>query len=198
MKKERAQSYNDDTSYEVSLLLKSGDVAAFDLVFKQFYSPLYIFASRFVFEHECEDIVQETMVWLWENKDSLQADKSLKSLLFTIVKNKCLNRVSHKQVRQDVHQKLFLKSAAIFEDPDFYMHQDLVDILDNAIRSLPKDYREAFEMNRYQDMTYREIAEAVGMSYKTVAYRISQALLILRVELKDYLPVFVLILGIEL
>lgn len=187
------QRYNDDTSYEVSLLLKSGDISTFDLVFKQFYSPLYTFASRFVFEHECEDIVQETMVWLWENRDGIHPEKSLKSLLFTIVKNKCLNRVSHKQVRQEVHQKLYLKFSTQFEDPEFYMQEDLIQKLEAAIQALPKDYREAFEMSRYEDMTYQQIAEVVGMSYKTVAYRISQALRILRVELKDYLPLLLLL-----
>ena len=54
-----------------------------------------------------------------------------------------------------------------------------------AIRELPDEYRKAFEMNRFEEMTYNEIAERTGVSPKTIAYRISQALKILRTELKD-------------
>lgn len=63
-----------------------------------------------------------------------------------------------------------------------------------AIRELPDDYRKAFEMNRFEDLTYGEIAERTGVSPKTIAYRISQALKILRMELKDYLPLLLWLL----
>ena len=56
------------------------------------------------------------------------------------------------------------------------------------------EYRKAFEMNRFEEMTYNEIAERTGVSPKTIAYRISQALKILRTELKDYIPLLVWLL----
>ena len=62
------------------------------------------------------------------------------------------------------------------------------------IRELPDEYRKAFEMNRFEEMTYNEIAERTGVSPKTIAYRISQALKILRTELKDYIPLLVWLL----
>lgn len=179
---------NEGVYYETTLLLKSGDKATFDIIFKLHYATLYAFASNFIPENECEDLTQETMMWLWENRESLDPEKSLKSLLFTIVRNKCLNKISHYQVKRQVHSNLYLKFAQQFEDPDFYIHNDLLKQLDQAVSKLPKDYREAFEMNRYQNLTYKEIAECTGVSSKTVAYRICQALKILRVELKDYLP----------
>lgn len=185
-------SLKQDVYNETTLLLKSGDEATFDIVFKQHYAALYAFASNFIPINECEDVIQETMMWLWENRYSLDSDKSLKSLLFTIVKNKCLNRISHLQIKQQVHSDLYSKFIEQFEDPDFYTHTDLLRTLDQTIKNLPKDYREAFEMNRYHDLTYKEIAEKMGVSTKTVAYRIGQALKILRVELKDYLPIMFL------
>ena len=105
-----------------------------------------------------------------------------------MVKNKCLNSISHQQVKQRVHEKLYQKFVVQFEDPDFYIPGELIEKLDRAIRNLPEDYRKAFEMNRFEDMTYQSIAEKLSMSPKTIAYRISQALKILRTELKDYLP----------
>lgn len=124
---------------------------------------------------------------------SLVADMSLKSLLFTIVRNKCLNTISHIQVKQQVHERLYAKFQEQFENPDFYIGE-LMALASKAIRELPDEYRKAFEMNRFEEMTYNEIAEQTGVSPKTIAYRISQALKILRTELKDYIPLLVWLL----
>lgn len=142
---------------------------------------------------ESEEIVQDVMMWLWENRKSLVADMSLKSLLFTIVRNKCLNTISHIQVKQQVHERLYAKFQEQFENPDFYIGE-LMALASKAIRELPDEYRKAFEMNRFEEMTYNEIAERTGVSPKTIAYRISQALKILRTELKDYIPLLVWLL----
>lgn len=157
------------------------------------YRGLCAFASQYVTVPESEEIVQDVMMWLWENRKSLVADMSLKSLLFTIVRNKCLNTISHIQVKQQVHERLYAKFQEQFENPDFYIGE-LMALASKAIRELPDEYRKAFEMNRFEEMTYNEIAERTGVSPKTIAYRISQALKILRTELKDYIPLLVWLL----
>lgn len=176
-------------------LLKTGDENAFDTIYKQYYRGLCAFASQYVAETEIEEIVQEVMMWLWENRASLVPELSLKSLLFMMVKNKCLNNITHNQIKQRVHEKLFAKFENQFEDPDFYIENELIALAAKAIRELPEDYRRAFEMNRFDNLTYNEIAERTGVSPKTVAYRISQALKILRVELKDYMPLLMVLLS---
>ena len=75
-----------------------------------------------------------------------------------------------------------------FEDPDFYVAEELMGKIEKAVMKLPESYRVAFEMSRYQDKTYKEISKELNVSIKLVEYRIQQALRILRVELKDYLP----------
>lgn len=169
------------------LLLKSGQESAFDEIYRQYYRALCAFASQYVAKNEYEEIIQDVMLWLWENRRMLIPEMSLKSLLFTIVKNKCLNRISHEQVRQQVHEKLYLKFQEQFENPDFYLGE-LMALASKAIRELPDEYRIAFELNRFDGLTYQEIAKQSGVSSQTIAYRISQALKILRVQLKDYLP----------
>ena len=154
----------DENAERISLELIAGDEQAFDTVYKQYYRGLCAFASQYVTVPESEEIVQDVMMWLWENRKSLVADMSLKSLLFTIVRNKCLNTISHIQVKQQVHERLYAK------------------------------FQEQFEKNRFEEMTYNEIAERTGVSPKTIAYRISQALKILRTELKDYIPLLVWLL----
>ena len=174
--------------------LKAGEEKVFDVVYRHYFRRLCAFCSQYVSEQEeIEEIVQETMMWLWENRKSLVADMSLKSLLFTIVRNKCLNTISHIQVKQQVHERLYAKFQEQFENPDFYIGE-LMALASKAIRELPDEYRKAFEMNRFEEMTYNEIAERTGVFPKTIAYRISQALKILRTKLKDYIPLLVWLL----
>lgn len=179
---------------EIICKLKNGDEQAFDTVYKQYYRGLCAFASQYVTEAECEEIVQDVMMWLWENHAVLIPEMSLKSLLFTMVKNKCLNNITHNQIKQQVCEKLYNKYKDQFEDPDFYMEGELIALATKAIRALPNDYRQAFELNRFQHMTYNEIAEKTGVSAKTIAYRICQSLKILRTELKEYMPLLLCIL----
>lgn len=169
----------DENAERISLELIAGDEQAFDTVYKQYYRGLCAFASQYVTVPESEEIVQDVMMWLWENRKSLVADMSLKSLLFTIVRNKCLNTISHIQVKQQVHERLYAKFQEQFENPDFYIGELM------ALAS---------KMNRFEEMTYNEIAERTGVSPKTIAYRISQALKILRTKLKDYIPLLVWLL----
>ena len=153
----------DENAERISLELIAGDEQAFDTVYKQYYRGLCAFASQYVTVPESEEIVQDVMMWLWENRKSLVADMSLKSLLFTIVRNKCLNTISHIQVKQQVHERLYAKFQEQFENPDFYIGE-LMALASKAIRELPDEYRKAFEMNRFEEMTYNEIAERTGVS----------------------------------
>ena len=180
---------------EIDVLPGKLDVKSFEKLYKEFYSGLCAFASQYVGD-DCEEIVQDAMMWFWENRDTLDTGMPLKSLLFTIVRNKCLNSLAHIKVRSRVHEELYQKFEAGFDDPDFYVEKELMARLDLAIENLPKDYCAAFKMNRFEDMTYQEIAEKEGVSSKTIAYRIGQSLKILRVELKEYLPLLLLILKV--
>ena len=141
----------DENAERISLELIAGDEQAFDTVYKQYYRGLCAFASQYVTVPESEEIVQDVMMWLWENRKSLVADMSLKSLLFTIVRNKCLNTISHIQVKQQVHERLYAKFQEQFENPDFYIGE-LMALASKAIRELPDEYRKAFEMNRFEEI----------------------------------------------
>ena len=70
----------------------------------------------------------------------------------------------------------------------YYQIEELAKRIEDAVAALPESYRVAFVMHRFRDMSYKEIAETLGVSPKTIDYRIQQALKQLRVDLKDYLP----------
>lgn len=168
--------------------LTSGNEEVFDMVYRYYFRRLCGFCAQYIKEQdEIEEIVQNTMLWLWENRESLVLDHSLKSLLFTIVKNKAINRISHFEIRRKVHQEIYEKYQEEFEKPDFYLNDEIFKLYDNAFDQLPDKYKEAFDLNRNNNMTHSEIAAKLGVSPQTINYRISQALKLLRIALKDYL-----------
>lgn len=183
----------EDNSLIISEI-RSGNEDIFDEVYRYYFRGLCAFSSQYVTRTEAEEIVQDTMMWLWENRNTLIPEMSLKSLLFVIVKNKSLNRISHNQIKSRVHQEIIDKFENQFEDPDFYLENELLNMFSEAIKKLPEEYRNAFEMNRMEGLTHKEIAERMNVSPQTINYRIGQALKILRVELKDYLPILLFLL----
>ena len=188
-----------DNNKSIVNALRTGDEKVFNAVYRYYFRRLCAFCSQYVNEQEeIEEIVQDTMMWLWENRTALMPELTLKTLLFTIVKNKSLNRISHIEVKRKVHQEIEEKYKEEFTNPDFYMFNELFALYEDALKKLPADYREAYEMNRNRLMTHKEIAEELQVSPQTVNYRIGQALKLLRVTLKDYLPLFALYWGSDL
>ena len=170
------------------LAIRNGDTQAFESLYRFYFKSLCAFSSQYVSVIDSEEIVQDTMIWVWEKRSCLIDDLNLKSLLFTIVKNKSLNRIAHFEIKRKVHQEIVDKFENEFSNSDFYLENELFDIYNKAVAKLPVDYRVCFELNRNQQMIHKEIAEKLKVSPQTVNYRISQALKILRKDLKDYLP----------
>lgn len=175
---------------ETIRLLKTDNGEYFEIVYKHYFAPLYSFATQYIISEEAEGVVQDTMLWLWENRATLIEELSLKSLLFTIVKNKCLNLTNHQHLKSRIHESLREKYLEQFENPDFYLENELFSLFQKAMDKLPEALRQAFELSRMDGFTHKEIAEQLGVSPQTVNYRLGKALGILREELKDYLPIF--------
>lgn len=167
--------------------LKSGSESYFDHVYKHYFNSLCAFASRYVSYSEAEEIVQETMIWLWENKETLIPEMSLKSLLFTIVRNKALNQISHQQVKSRVLQEIGNTLDDQLFDPDFYTDTEIEKLYQETVNRMIPDFRKTFELNRMEGLTHKEIANQLNVSVQTVNYRICHALTLLRKVFKDYL-----------
>ena len=184
-----------DTSDEALFsAVRRGDEKAFDTLFLRYYPVLCAYAARFVESEDGEETVQDVMVWFWENRGMQVFDVSIKSYLFKAVKNRCLTLISRNELKQRAVGALHAGLQAVYEDPDFYVVEELAQRIEEALAALPDSYREAFEMNRFQHKTYAEIAACLGVSSKTVDYRIQQALKLLRVQLKEYLPALLFLL----
>ena len=183
-----------DEDIELYSLFRKGDRKAFDTLFLKYYSILCAFGKYYIPIEDAEEVVLDIMTWLWENREFHIIETSLRSYLFMAVRNRCLDLISKNQTKRRCYEHMFAKEMQTsFEDPDFYVVEELMAKIEKAVMRLPDSYRITFEMSRYQDKTYKEIAKELNVSIKLVEYRIQQALRLLRVELKDYLPLITII-----
>ena len=189
------KNLRDMDENNLTILLQQGDRNAYKQLFIKYYSPLCEYASQYISDDDSEELVQELMLFLWETRENLVIETSLKSYLFISTKHRCLNAIRKNQYHERIHNQIYEKIKDQFEDPDYYFVNELTENIQKAIENLPETYRETFAMSRFGEKTNVQIPEKLGISVKTVEYRISQALKILRFKLKDYLPLLINILG---
>lgn len=190
-----------DQSIEDERLFKSlqqGDKKAFNTFFLRYYPVLCAYATQFVGMNDAEELIQDMMVGIWERRKEMVVESSLNGYLFRAVRNKCINHIDKLRLHEQVHSFIASNWQSRFEDPDFYVVEELTQKIEDVLSKLPETYREAFVLNRIDGKTYKEIATVLGISSKTVDYRIQQALKTLRVELKDYLPFVLVLIGHEI
>lgn len=180
--------------------LKAGDRGEYEKIFYEFYDVLFSLAKQYLLnEADAEEIVQESYMKLWEVRLTMNEQSNIKNFLYTLVKNNCLNQIRNKQNAARLisnYQYFELKynyEALEKVGENFLDFQELKDKIDQAILELPDDLRIVFEMNRFRDMRYKDIASELDLSEKAVEARMSKALKILRSELKDYLPIIYLV-----
>ena len=172
---------------------QKGEEEAFDCLFRNYYPIFCAYARRFVELEDAEEIVQDIMLWLYTNKDFFVIKSSLDSYIFKMIYNRSLNKISQKEVKKRADTFFYENSQSELYDIDAYQIEELTQKIYEAIGQLPEKYQEAFVMHRFKDMSYKEIALQLNVSTKTIDYRIQQALKILRNDLKEYLPLLVLL-----
>ena len=153
-------------------------------------------------EDEARGVVQDAYVKLWEIRSNLQQDSNLGYFLFTLVKNSCLNIIKRRQNILRHHEIIRAKELHYqYESlervgPDFLEFNELIEKIERAIKNLPEHCRVVFEMSRNEEFKNREIAEKLGVTQKTIEAHLTKALKILRKELKEYLPLVVIVTEI--
>ncbi len=175
--------------------LRQGDRQVFDALFRAYYEPLCNYACSMTDGDmdEAEDIVQERFFKLWEKRADFEISYSVKSYLYKMVHNACLNRIRNEKTRT----KYKVYNAGQIENNPVLHAEDGFEVrghIQKAIEKLPEQCRYVFELNRFEDLKYREIAEQLGISIKTVENHIGKALRLLRADLVDYITVFIAIM----
>lgn len=171
------------------------DEEAFQKLFFDFFPSLCVFAHRYVENWEsCEDIVQDTFFKIWKNRKKLEINTSGRNFLLTSVRNSCVDYLRRKELEKSWQQES-QERMALFASYELYSTIELEEMLNTALARLPEKIRIVFEKNRFEGMTYNEIASEQDISVKTVEAYMTKALKQLRIELKDYLPLILLLLS---
>lgn len=137
---------------DTSLLsaIQKGDRSAFDVLFQKYYSVLCTYCYRFVRLEDAEEIVQDVMLWLWENRERPVIEYSLKQYLFKAVYHRCMTRIAQNEVKQRADTAYYERMFAMLQEVDIYQINELSKHIQRAINELPPTYREAFIMHRFQ------------------------------------------------
>jgi len=166
--------------------VKKGKMEAFRELYGRYWESLYVHAKTMTScDDTAKDIVQEIFVELWDKREGLNIQLSLKAYLYKVTRNKVLNTY----VRHQVHEKYIHSLVQYFEagenQTDYLLRENLVrERITEEVAALPSKMRQIFEMSRNEHKTYKEIAEELDISDKTVKKQISNALKILKSKLE--------------
>lgn len=164
----------------------------FEMVFREYYSPLCQYAAIFIKnDDEARDLVQKLFLQLWENPEKFEANVSIQGLLYTAVKNRSLNWLRHEKVKRE-HFKSEQASShlhVVEEGNTTHLEKEIQE----AINLLPEQCRKVFELSRLDGLRYREIADTMNISVKTVEAHMGKALRHMREQLSDYLTLLLLL-----
>ena len=172
------------------------DKGTFEELFRSYFTPLCSFAQKYVGDiDEAKDIVHNVFINLWNKREDIDLNTSLKSYLFQGVYNRSLNYIrDHKKlVRFDTPQTE-AELGQYVESRDHLESSETENRINRALDDLPDKCREIFLMNRFDGLKYREIAEKLNISIKTVETQMSRALKTLREKLSDMITILIFFL----
>lgn len=180
------------TDKEIIQKLNSGNREVFDTVFKKYYSLLCFEARGYIkSENLIEEIVCDVFTRFWLNRTTLEIKISLREYLVKSVHNKCIDYYRQKKNKGNIsidseNTELFTNTLVdLNQNPlEYILTKELEDKINASIESLPPQYRKSFELSRFQNKTYEEIAVEMHISVNSVKTNIKNALASLRNSLK--------------
>ena len=161
----------------------------FERVFKSHFKGLHAYACTILRDDVmAEEMVQNVFCRLWEKTDHIEIRESVSGYLYRSVYHESLNYLKHLKVREAYHTYAINHMEHSNNTSHGLELSELENRLENALRELPEKCRTIFQMSRFEELKYQEIADQLNISIKTVENQIGKALKILRAELADYLP----------
>lgn len=169
----------------------------FEEVFRAHFKELHRYAFKILQDAEAaEETVQQVFLKLWERDKQLDIHTSIRSYLYRSVYNECINLLKREQhkMKYQVYQEYNRRDDAYSQQNDRELRQQLHE----ALQQLPEKSRLVFEMSRFRELKYQEIANELTLSLKTVEGHMSKALRHLRIHLAEYLSILVFIIMTSL
>lgn len=171
-------------------LLAKRDENAFEQVFKTHYKSLHAYACTLLNDDaNGEEIVQQVFFKLWDRAENISIMGTVAAYLYRAVHNESMNHLKHQKVKytHQMHVAYSMKNATE-SAPKTLQAKELEKKIQVALNDLPEQCRTVFQMSRFEEMKYREIADELDISVKTVENQMGKALKILRVKLVEFLP----------
>jgi RNA polymerase sigma-70 factor (ECF subfamily) len=176
-------------------LIKEGNAQAFEKIFREYFKSLHAYAYTFMKDDEqAEEIVQNIFCRIWEKRDQLKTDGSLKAYLYRSVHNESVNYLKHQKTRAifQVHYSNGDQTAG--EASEKIMAAELDGHIQKALNELPLQCRVIFQLSRFENLKYKQIADQLNLSVKTVENQMGKALKVLRLKLAEFLPIVLYII----
>ena len=160
----------------------------FEILFKEFYNELCNFALKYTKNKEAsEEVVQEVFAKIWEKRTFINIQISVKSYLYISVRNKCLQQINHNKIVKIYEKHLSKQEKNLFSSPhENLVYEETIEIFNDALQTMPEKCNTIFKLSRHEGMKYKEIAEELKISIKTVEANITKALKILRNYFPEY------------
>jgi len=178
--------------------IKKGDEKAFETLFHNYYGYLCHYAASFVGDNDtAEEIVQDFFVKFWEKRKEIDITVSVKNYFFRSIKNLSINYLQHKKIKNRFIENTLKDNKHSHAEEENYLDIELAAKIEESIESLPEKRREVFRLSRVRGLKYREIAEKLNISIKTVETHMGLAIKTLREKLSDYKSFFLLFLCIH-
>ena len=182
---------------QIALRLSKRDEAAFEQVFKTHYKNLHAYAFTILKdEDEAEEMVQQVFFKLWERSEHLSFSGPIAAYLYRAVHNGSLNFIKHQKVKagHQLHVAYIMKNKSEQAQPRM-IRKELENKFREALNELPEQCRTVFQLSRFEDMKYKEIAHKLDIAVKTVENHMGKALKLLRTKLVDFLPLLLILLS---
>ncbi len=166
--------------------VKKDDLTSYETIFKRYYKELFRFAFSYVRDSTiAEEMSQEVFLYMWDKRKKIEIQTTLKTYLYSAVKNKCLNYIKLELPKQRAMSDVSEVMLSVSEErKDEGENEILKKHIQSAIDGLPKKCRQIFLLSRNAGMTYEEIAEELDLSKKTVENQMGIALKKLRESLE--------------
>jgi RNA polymerase sigma-70 factor, ECF subfamily len=175
--------------------IKADNMLAFDLLYKKYSKRVYKFGfSILKTREESENLIQDVFLGLWENRNNVEKDSSVKSYLFTIAYNSAISVIRKKAKESRFFE--YLKSIQEKDEEPANVkieYEELKNKLDDIIIALPQRQKEVYMLHKDEGLKYNEIAARLNISVNTIENHMSRALKTIREKIASYTLIAILL-----
>lgn len=168
--------------------MNNGDGKAFEAMYKSYYARLGHFLLRYLHSQKAaEDVLQNLFVKIWNNRTNLKPHGTLRAYLYAAARNHALNYIekNKNESHSDLNDYPHLEAEPAYPE-ETIEYKEFVQAFRVVVQQLPEKRRQIFLLHREDKLTYREIAEVLGLSIKTVETQMTRSIKFLSNKLNDF------------